>query len=323
MGPGDLTHALAALAPRTDPRLLVGHETFDDAGVFRLSDDLALVQTVDFFAPIVDDPYDFGQVAAANALSDVYAMGGEPLTALSIVGFPTGKLPLEVLGDILRGGQDKVHEAGAVIAGGHTITDDEVKFGFAVTGRIHPARILGNANARPGDVLVLTKPLGTGIVATAVKQGRARAGDEQAMVASMKQLNRQASQAALAVGARCATDVTGFGLAGHALNIARASGVTLRLRTAGLPILPGVREALLAGVRTGGAERNDAFLAPLVDWGDATPTDRAIVVDPQTSGGLLVAVPASAVPDYLARVVGSIVVGEVVARGEHPVALRG
>ncbi len=322
MGPGDLTQALAALAPRTDPRLLVGHETFDDAGVFRLSDDLALVQTVDFFAPIVDDPYDFGQVAAANALSDVYAMGGEPLTALSIVGFPTGKLPLEVLGEILRGGQDKVHEAGAVIAGGHTITDDEVKFGFAVTGRVHPARILGNANARVGEVLVLTKPLGTGIVATAVKQGRARAGDDAALVDCMKRLNREASRAALAVGARCATDITGFGLAGHALNIARASGVTLQLNARGLPLIPGVHEALQAGVRTGGAERNDAFLAPLVGWGSVTPTERAIVVDPQTSGGLLVAVPAPAVADYLARVAGSSVVGEVVARGEHPVMLR-
>ncbi len=176
MGPGDLRQALAALTPRTDPRLLVGHETFDDAGIFRLSDDLALVQTVDFFAPIVDDPYDFGQVAAANALSDVYAMGGEPLTALSIVGFPTGTLPLEVLGDILRGGQDKVHEAGAALVGGHTITDEELKFGLSVTGRVHPDRILSNANARAGEILILTKPLGTGLVATAVKRERADGG---------------------------------------------------------------------------------------------------------------------------------------------------
>lgn len=323
MGPGDLTHALAALAPRTDPRLLVGHETFDDAGVFRLSDDLALVQTVDFFAPIVDDPYDFGQVAAANALSDVYAMGGEPLTALSIVGFPSGTLPLEVLGAILRGGQDKVHEAGAVVAGGHTITDDEVKFGFAVTGRVDPARVLSNANACVGDVLVLTKPLGTGIMATAARQGMARAEDVAAMVTAMTRLNRDASRAALAVGARCVTDVTGFGLAGHALNIARASGVTLSLRPHDFPLLPGVLDALSAGIKTGGAERNLAFLDMRVDWGDASAAQRALVVDPQTSGGLLVAVPAHAVADYLARVAGSVVVGEVVARGEHPVSLRG
>src|SRR5919199_1023813 len=171
MGPGDLSRALAPLHSRRDPRLVVGHETFDDAGIFVLSDDLALVQTVDFFAPIVDDPYAFGQVAAANALSDVYAMGGEPLTALNIACFPTGKLPLEVLSEILRGGQDKVHEAGAVVAGGHTVVDDEVKFGLAVTGRVHPARLLSNAGARPGDRLVLTKPLGTGVLATAAKRG--------------------------------------------------------------------------------------------------------------------------------------------------------
>src|SRR5207253_8365651 len=170
MGPGDLSRALAALPLRTDPRLIVGRETFDDAGVFRLSDDLALVQTVDVFAPIVDDPSQFGQVAAANALSDVYAMGGEPLTALNIVGFPSGKLPLEVLTQILRGGQDKVHEAGALVVGGHSIIDEELKFGLSVTGRVHPKRILSNANAVAGDRLILTKPLGTGILATAAKK---------------------------------------------------------------------------------------------------------------------------------------------------------
>src|SRR5678815_2271949 len=159
MGPGDLSSALAPLARMSDPRILIGHETFDDAGLFRLSDDLALVQTVDFFAPIVDDPYEFGQIAAANALSDVYAMGGEPLTALSIVGFPTGKLPIEVLTEILRGGQDKVHEAGAFIVGGHSIIDEELKYGLSVTGRVHPDRMLTNTGAREGDVLVLTKPL--------------------------------------------------------------------------------------------------------------------------------------------------------------------
>src|ERR671932_679028 len=170
MGPADLSRALAPLPRRSDPRLIVGHETFDDAGVFVLSEDLALVQTVDFFAPIVDDPYDFGQVAAANALSDVYAMGGEPLTALNIVGFPAGKLPLDALSDILRGGHDKVHEAGAVLIGGHTIIDDEVKYGLAVTGRADPRRLLTNAAARPGEALVLTKPIGTGILATAAKR---------------------------------------------------------------------------------------------------------------------------------------------------------
>src|SRR3990170_1468377 len=176
MGPGDLSRALAALPSRHDARLLVGRETFDDAGVFRVSDDLALVQTVDFFAPIVDDPYDFGQIAAANALSDVYAMGGQPLTALNIVAFPTGELPLAVLTEILRGGQDKVHEAGAHIVGGHSIVDTELKYGLSVTGRAHPSFLLTNAGARPGDRLVLTKPIGNGILATALK--KASGGDE-------------------------------------------------------------------------------------------------------------------------------------------------
>ena len=281
------------------------------------------MQTVDFFAPIVDDPYDFGQVAAANALSDVYAMGGEPLTALSIVGWPTGKLPLEVLSDILRGGQDKVHEAGASLVGGHTITDDEVKFGLSITGRVHPDRILANANARPGDVLVLTKPLGTGLVATAVKREQAVRGAEVAMVASMKRLNREASVAALEVGARCATDVTGFGLLGHAWHIARASNASLRISPSSLPILPGAAEALAAGIRTGGAERNDAFLAGDVAWGATTAEARALLVDPQTSGGLLVAVPVARVADYVSRVVGSVAIGEVLPPGEHRITLAG
>ncbi len=321
MGPGDLKQALAPLVARSDPRILIGHETFDDAGVFLLTPELALVQTVDFFAPIVDDPYEFGQVAAANALSDVYAMGGEPLTALSIVGFPTGKLPLSVLGDILRGGQDKVHEAGAVIVGGHTVTDDEVKYGLAVTGRVHPDRILSNANARVGDVLVLTKAIGTGLIATAVKQGMSTPAHEASMLASMKKLNRDAAIHALAVDARCATDVTGFGLLGHASHIAAASKVTLRVHPHAVTLLPGAQQAVDDGVRTGGAERNDSYLAPLVDWGRTSDAQRAMLVDPQTSGGLLVAVPADRVQDYLSAVVGSVVIGAVVPRGAHLITL--
>lgn len=321
MGPGDLSKALAPLPSRADPRILVGRETFDDAGVFLLSADLALVQTVDFFAPIVDDPYDFGQIAAANALSDVYAMGGEPLTALSIVGFPTGTLPLEVLTEILRGGQDKVHEAGASIVGGHTINDDELKFGLSVTGRVNPDRILSNANARPGERLVLTKPIGTGLIATAVKRGMATVEDERSMIESMKTLNRLAAQVAIATGVRCATDVTGFGLLGHASHIARASNVTLRVRVDDVPLLPGARDALARGIRTGGAERNDAYLADLVEWGSVIAESRALLVDPQTSGGLLLCVPADRIDDYLASVPGSIEIGEVIERGERLIAL--
>ena len=322
MGPGDLSRALAPLTERRDPRLVVGHETFDDAGIFVLSDDLALVQTVDFFAPIVDDPYAFGQVAAANALSDVYAMGGEPLTALNIACFPTGKLPLEVLTDILRGGQDKVHEAGAVVAGGHTVIDDEVKFGLAVTGRVHPKRILTNAGARPGDVLVLTKPIGTGVLATAGKRGTLAAADERTMLTSMTALNRDASRAAVELGARCATDVTGFGLLGHASHIARASKVTLAIRPSAVPLLPGARAAWEGGARTGGAERNDDYLKERVDWGGADNAERALLVDPQTSGGLLVALPPSRAADYLSRVSGAAVIGEVVDAAGFDIVLR-
>src|SRR5688572_6942719 len=214
MGPGDLTTVLAPLARQADPRLLVGHETFDDAGIFRISDDLALVQTVDFFAPIVDDPFTFGQIAAANALSDVYAMGGEPLTALSIVGFPRDKLPLTVLTEILRGGQEKVREAGAFIVGGHTVIDEEIKFGLAVTGRVHPDRLLTNASAKAGDRLVLTKPIGVGILTTAARRVPLEPAIAEPLLASMRALNALASREALAVGARCATDISGFGLLG-------------------------------------------------------------------------------------------------------------
>src|SRR5919199_4786597 len=202
MGPGDLTSALAALPRHTDPRLIVGLETYDDAGVFVVSEDLALVQTVDFFAPIVDDPFAFGEIAAANALSDVYAMGGEPLTAMNIVGFPTGKLPLDVLTAILRGADDKVREAGAVIVGGHSVIDDELKFGLAVTGRADPGALLTNAGARPGDRLVLTKPIGTGVLATALKRGELGPADERSLLQSMAALNRRASEEARRVRAR-------------------------------------------------------------------------------------------------------------------------
>ena len=321
MGPGDLTRALQGLPLRSDPRLIVGRETFDDAGVFVMSDDLALVQTVDFFAPIVDDPYLFGQIAATNALSDVYAMGGEPLTALNIVGFPSGKLPLEVLTEILRGGQDKVHEAGAFVVGGHTIIDEELKFGLAVTGRAHPQRILSNANAVVGDRLVLTKPLGTGILATAAKNHEIGTADAAALYASMCRLNANASRAALSIGVRAATDITGFGLLGHALHIATASNVTIVIDADRVPALGGAREAWARGTRTGGAERNATYLESLVDWGGASDATRALLIDPQTSGGLLVAVPASRVADYLSLVPEGIEIGAVVARQQYGLVL--
>jgi selenide,water dikinase len=326
MGPGDLTQALAPVPASADPRLLVGRETFDDAGVFRLSADLALVQTVDFFAPIVDDPYTFGRVAATNALSDVYAMGGTPLTALNIVGFPTGTLPLSVLSDILRGGHDAVHAAGAVIVGGHTVIDSEIKYGLAVTGRVDPRHILTNSGARPGDRLVLTKPIGNGLVATALKQqaldDASAAVADREMIRYMVLLNRDAATAAVEVGARCATDVTGFGLLGHASHIARASQVTVRLRASDVPVLDGARQALARGAHTAGQDRNLAYLEHLVDWGAATADTRSLLVDPQTSGGLLVAVPPARITDYLSRVAGAVEVGAIDPAGTHAIVVR-
>lgn len=321
MGPGDLSAALAPLARRPDPRILMGHETFDDAGVFRVSDDVAIVQTVDFFAPIVDDPYEFGQVAAANALSDIYAMGGTPLTALNIAAFPTGTLPLDVLTEILRGGQDKVHEAGAFVIGGHTVLDDEVKYGLAVTGRIDPRHILTNANATPGDRLVLTKPIGNGILATALKQNKLDANAVEVVIASMCELNAAASRAALDVGAQCATDVTGFGLLGHVSHIARASNVTMRIRISSVPILPRAIDAWRSGARPGGGTRNLDYVQSMVDWGPATDVERALLTDPQTSGGLLVAVPPSRLAEYLERVPRAVEIGEVLPRGETAIVL--
>jgi selenide,water dikinase len=321
LGAGDLTLALSSLPVHSDPRLIVGRETFDDAGVFVLSDDLALVQTVDFFAPIVDDPYTFGQIAAANALSDVYAMGGEPLTALNIVGFPAGKLPLEILTEILRGGQDKVREAGAVVVGGHSIIDEELKYGLSVTGRIHPKRVLSNAQASVGDHLVLTKPLGTGLLATAAKRGTLGTEETAALYASMCKLNAAASRAALSVGVRCATDVTGFALLGHSSHIAAASNVTVVIHPELVPLLPGARETWEQGTRTGGAERNAAYLESRVEWGDATDVQRAMLIDPQTSGGLLVAVSGDRLAEFLSMVPEGVVIGEVVARRDLGIVL--
>ena len=312
MGPGDLSSVLAPLPSVSDPRLLVGRETFDDAGVYLVADDLALVQTVDFFAPVVDDPYDFGQIAAANALSDVYAMGGQPMTALNIVAFPTADLPLSVLTEILRGGQDKAHEAGALIVGGHTVIDSELKYGLAVTGKAHPKFLLTNAGAKPGDRLVLTKPVGNGILATALKRGIISASEGVAMIEMMKRLNGAASRAALASGVKCATDITGFGLLGHASHIARASNVTLNIHARLVPVLDGARESLKQGATTDGLKRNAEYLKDFVEWRGTAADD--LLCDPQTSGGLLIAVPSERVANYLSKVEGATEIGEVLER---------
>jgi selenide,water dikinase len=318
MGAADLTAALSALSPRPDERLLVGHGTFDDAAVYEIAPGIALVQTVDFFAPIVDDAYDFGRVAAANALSDVYAMGGVPITALAICAFPSATLPTSILSEILRGGEAMVHEAGASLVGGHTITDDEVKFGLAVTGRADPARLLTNAGAKAGDVLVLTKPLGTGILATQAKRERLDDAHVAELIRWMTTLNAAASRAALDAGATCATDVTGFGLLGHSLHIARASGVSIRIRTSGIPVMNGVREAIADGAATGGGMRNAVFVEGATDFGAASDETRAIMLDPQTSGGLLIALPEAQAANVLARIPSATIIGDVVARAARP-----
>jgi selenide,water dikinase len=279
--------------PKFDhPDLIVGTETSDDAGVFRVRPDLAIVNTVDFFTPIVDDPYTFGQIAAANALSDVYAMGGEPKTAMNIVCFPKGKLDMKVLAEVLKGGADKAHEADVTIVGGHSIIDPEIKYGMAVTGVIHPDRILRNVGVQVGDAIVLTKPLGTGIITTALKKGKALKGAVQEAVASMSELNRTASKIMRGYTVHACSDVTGFGLLGHTLEMASGSGVTVILESAKLPLLRRARHLAEKGYLTGGCKRNREYLQDKIT---IDPSIREGLVelafDPQTSGGLLIALP--------------------------------
>lgn len=270
--------------------MIVGTETSDDAGVFRLRSDLAIVNTVDFFTPIVDDPYLFGQIAAANALSDIYAMGAEPRTALNIVCFPKGKMDIQVLGEVLKGGAEKVREAGAVVIGGHSIIDEEIKYGMAVTGVIHPDKVVRNVGVQEGDALVLTKPLGTGIITTALKKGKASKESIQAAVASMVALNNTASKIMRNYPVHACSDVTGFGLLGHALEMASGSSVTLILESSKLPLLHRAPRLAEKGYLTGGCKRNREYLQ------DKITIDKSIreglvevAFDPQTSGGLLIA----------------------------------
>jgi selenide, water dikinase len=282
---------LSKLPVSRNPNVLVGSERSDDAGVYKLSATTALVTTVDFFPPMVDDPYVFGQIAAANALSDVYAMGGKPLTALGIVAWPTRKLPLDLLVRTIEGATERTTAAGVVIIGGHSVVDNELKYGLAVTGTVHPRRIVRNGGARPGDLLVLTKPLGTGIVCTGIKKRVARAEEEAFAIASMIALNDVAGGMLARFDAHACTDITGYGLAGHALEMAEASGgVRLEIDSAQLPLLPGTARLADDGYRTGGAERNREWLGSRLLIGrDVSPALVEAVLDPQTSGGLLVA----------------------------------
>jgi len=310
------------------PDLLVGTSTADDAGVFRIAPDLALVQTVDFFSPVVDDPFEFGAIAAANALSDVYAMGAEPRTALNIACFPQQGVPVDVLRDILRGGLAKAEEAGVVVVGGHTVADDEIKFGMAVTGVVHPDRIWRNVGARAGDALVLTKPLGTGIVSTAIKHAAGTADEHAAAVATMAALNRPAATVLRDFAVHACTDVTGFSLLGHAYEMAHGSDVRVVFAAERLPLLPGARRLASERHLTGGCRRNRDWLTDKVDVGADLPADLVeVAFDPQTSGGLLVALPRSeggrAVDALAAAGVTAAVVGGVEQRDGGPwVVLR-
>ena len=310
---------LRQLPAQDDPNLLVGYDSGDDAAVYRLSDDVALVQTVDFFPPIVDDPYAFGAIAAANALSDIYATGARPLLGLNIVAFPSG-LPASILGQVLKGGSDKAKEAGLLIVGGHTIDDEEPKYGLAVTGLVQPGRQVTNVGARPGDVLVLTKPIGTGIITTAGKNGIAKTDVLDRAVQSMTILNHAASHAMTEVGANACVDVTGYGLVGHLLAMLRASNATARIALANVPALDGVRDLLEQDVAPGGTRRNLAAADPHVLWNDADEAAKLLLCDAQTSGGLLIAVPPARKDSLVRelqsrRVEAAAVIGEICAPG--------
>ena len=307
---------LRSLPAVADPRLLVGAGTFDDAGVVVLSDDLALVQSVDFFTPVVDDPFDFGRVAAANALSDLYAMGARPLAALAVCAFPRDTLDLQVLQRTLAGGLAVLADDGVLPLGGHTIKGPEFTYGLAVTGLVHPAEVLTNAAARPGDALVLTKPLGTGVLATSLKRGALDDDAERVLVASMTATNRLAAEACRASGVRALTDVTGYGLLGHALEMAEASGAAVELWASALPLLPGAREAASAGAVPAGLVANRTWAQPRVLQSTVDPVSMDLLCDPQTSGGLLAAVPPEAAPRLLEecsrRGVAAVQVGAVI-----------
>ena len=323
---------LGKLPHTKDENVLVGFDKADDAGVYRLNQNLALVQTVDFFTPIVDDPFLYGEIAAANSLSDVYAMGGRPLSALSIVAFPENG-DIEILEQILQGGFSKMQEAGCAVIGGHSIRDEEIKFGYAVTGTIDPARVWTNAGARPGDALVLTKRLGTGVISTALKRRLSKKEWEDAAVESMKTLNRKACEIASHLSAESggsvhgATDITGFGLLGHAREMALASNVTIEIDHARVEALPGALECIRQGAVPGGLKNNEEFASCSVSIAASVPAEiGTLLYDPQTSGGLLISVAAEQAPvlesALRAASIPASIIGRVCQRGDHPIQVR-
>ena len=321
LSPRLLDRVLSAVPRWPDANVLVGYETADDAGVYRVAPGLALVQTVDFLTPMVDDPFTFGAIAAANALSDVYAMGGRPVSALTIVAFP-GKGDPAILEAILRGGAEKMREAECSILGGHSVADDEMKFGYAVTGLIHPDRILTNAGARPGDAIVFTKRLGTGVISTALKRGLAAAGDVDEAVRQMTTLNRRACEAMLQFGVHGCTDVTGFGFIGHAREMALASGVTLEISCDAIRFLPGALDYARMGALPGGIDSNRDFAECVVERARELDAEReALLYDPQTSGGLLITLPPDDAAGLESKLECAYRVGRVLERQAKPIRL--
>ncbi|MBW5446322.1 selenide, water dikinase SelD [Cohnella sp. CFH 77786] len=322
IGPADLMQVIRSLPPATpDPNLLVGLETSDDAGVYKLTDELAIVQTVDFFTPIVDDAYSFGQIAAANAISDIYAMGAKPLTVLNIVAFPISSLDKRILAEILRGASDKVQEAGATLVGGHSIDDKEPKFGLAVTGIVHPDKARTNAGAKPGDKLILTKPIGVGILTTSIKKNQLTEEEIARVTQVMAALNRKAAETMEPFDVHACTDVTGFGLIGHSLEMAKGSGAGIRIHRGSVPVLPRVRELAEQGFVPGGTKNNFNHVQDHVTFPETMDqTDRYILCDAVTSGGLLISVSGEHADRLLSELrnagVDAHIIGEVTE--DHP-----
>lgn len=320
--------ALRDLPLLSDPNLIVGLEHAEDAGVYRLRDDLAIVQTIDFFTPIVDDPFVFGQIAVANALSDVYAMGGKPLTAMNVVCFPIGKIDISVLRDILRGGLDKMREAGVLLVGGHSVDDPELKYGISVTGVIHPDRVLLNRGVKAGDKLILTKALGTGIASTALKRGMVDDALSAISIKSMTQLNRKAAELMLEVGGiHAVTDITGFGFLGHAGEMMEESSLEMTIHALQVPIFPGIKELVEKGIVPGGLQRNKQFRLPMINVDDGCPSWLFdVLFDPQTAGGLLISLAATEADNLLtgmhrAGLTDAAIVGEVINGAQRGISI--
>jgi selenide,water dikinase len=322
LAPGDLAQVLSKLPKQSNENVIVGFDKSDDAGVFRLSDDVALVQTLDFFTPVADDPEMYGQIAAINSINDVYAMGGTPISALSIVCYPQ-KGDWDVLGQILAGGQKAMNANGVVVIGGHSVDDKEMKFGYAVTGTIHPDKVISNAGAKPGDVLILTKPIGTGAINTAVKHGKASESTIASALKAMTTSAREASKAMVRDGANACTDITGFGLLGHAYEMANASDVTLTLVSKAVPLLPDVIELIEMGMLTRGDKNNRVYVGDTVRIdGTVSGPMQSALFDPQTAGGLLISMPMAAAERFILDVPDAVVIGSVALRADKLIEVR-